>query len=110
MSPVVEHPDMISEIWYPQDDDFVNDIEGFDSTDRFVMRWSGFITVVASGSYMFQTESDDGSMLYIDGDVVVDNDGLHGARAQQGSIELTEGRHEITIAFFENGGAAVMMV
>lgn len=110
MSPVVEHPDMISEIWYPQDDDFVNDIAGFDSTDNFVMRWSGFITLTTAGEYMFQTESDDGSVLFIDHQMVVDNDGLHGTTAAQGSVTLSEGRHSITIGFFENNGGAAMMV
>eukprot|EP01052_Picozoa_sp_SAG31_P081865 SAG31_NODE_41826_length_274_cov_0.708571_1_plen_41_part_01 len=38
------------------------------------------MTVPTDGSYNFATESDDGSLLYVDGQRVVDNDGLHGTR------------------------------
>ena len=32
---------------------------------------------VDGGSYDFQVQSDDGSLLYIDGELVIDNDGNH---------------------------------
>ena len=65
-------------IWYENDGAFVQEIDGFDATDNFVMRWRGVITVPVDGHYNFATESDDGSLLYIDGQRIVDNDGIHG--------------------------------
>ena len=43
--------------------------------ERFSVRWTGYLTVPRSGSYVFATTSDDGSSLYIDDRIVVDNSG-----------------------------------
>ena len=41
----------------------------------------------------------------------MDNDGLHGAQTKQGTAELrSAGYHDITIAFFENGGGSILQV
>lgn len=60
----------------------------------------------AHGIWTFYTESDDGSRLYIDGSLVVDNGGLHGMEERSGAVQLRAGEHEIKIDFFENGGGA----
>ena len=73
-------------------------------------RWRGSIGLEVPGEYTFQTRSDDGSMLYIDREIVVDNDGVHGKRPVAGSIELSAGPHDITITFFENRGGAALEV
>ena len=44
-------------------------------------------------------------MLYIDGEVVVNNDGAHGTTEKDGSVVLTEGPHDIEITFFERGAS-----
>jgi len=53
--------------------------------------FSGLIKVSDSGLYTLGTESDDGSKLFIDGNLVVDNDGLHGAREATREINLDAG-------------------
>ena len=40
--------------------------------------WSGLIQINAAGTYTFYSPSDDGSLLYIDGGLAVNNDGQHG--------------------------------
>src|SRR5205085_2412141 len=45
---------------------------------QFALRFSGAINAPKDGSYTFWTSSDDGSRLYVDGKLVVNNDGLHG--------------------------------
>ena len=62
------------------------------------------LTVQAAGTYTFRLRSDDGSELFIDDQLVVDNDGLHGAEDVDGAIELTAGMHALRINFFEAGG------
>lgn len=67
-------------------------------------RFIGWIHIPAPGSWTFETESDDGSVLVINGETIVDNDGLHAMRRQSGTIELDEGWHEIELRYFENTG------
>ena len=72
--------------------------------DRFLMRWRGQIVVGDAGMYTFVLTSDDGSMLYVDGERVVDNDGLHGSATVEGTVRLSSGTHDITVTFFEWDG------
>ena len=95
---------------FANDAAFVADIDGFEQTDSYLMRWRGTFTADSEGFYAFSTTSDDGSMLYVDGEIIVDNDGLHGAQTREGAITLTQGDHAIVITFFENGGGAQLRV
>ena len=47
------------------------------------------------------SSSDDGSQLYIDGSLVVDNDGIHPTRSRQGRIRLGTGIHTVEIHYFQ---------
>lgn len=47
--------------------------------DHFGYIFSGLINVPEDGVYIFQTRSDDGSVLYIGNELVVNNDGSHAA-------------------------------
>ena len=107
-TPTVEHAEHNPDIDFDNDDAFVRDIEGFDAMDKYVMRWRGHFNAEQQGYYAFSTTSDDGSMLYIDGEVVVDNDGLHGPQRREGIVTLSPGQHSIVITFFENDGGAKM--
>jgi len=108
--PDVEHESHEYDIDFANDDAFVDDIPDFDVTDKYLMRWRGHFTAEEQGYYAFSTTSDDGSLLYIDGNVVVDNDGLHGSTRREGIITLSPGQHSIVITFFENNGGAQLQV
>ncbi|QPH55311.1 Hint domain-containing protein [Pontivivens ytuae] len=86
------------------------DSEG--NSNQFGIRYKGTIEIGAgdAGTYTFSTASDDGSKVFIDGVEVVDNDGLHGVRTRSGTIDLTEGTHDIEILFFENSGGESLVV
>ena len=62
------------------------------------------------GVYAFFTNSDDGSKVYIDYKLVVDNDGLHGAVEKRGVVPLKAGFHRIMVTFFEKTGGDVLKV
>ena len=47
--------------------------EGGDQLDNFVARWTGFVTVPTAGSYCFGTKADDGSRVWINNTLVMDN-------------------------------------
>ena len=79
-------------------------------TDNFGLAFSGFINVPADGQYTFYTTSDDGSSLYIDDVIVVDNDRLQGATEASGTIGLKAGLHAIKGLYFQQGGGQVFSV
>ena len=72
--------------------------------NNFGHSFSGYLQIDKEGTYEFQTSSDDGSRLFIDGFPVVDNDGLHGRQVAKGEIPLELGFHEIRLDYFERGG------
>jgi hypothetical protein len=74
--------------------------------ETFAARVTGRIDVDAGGTYTFRTHSDDGTVLMIDGERVVANDGDHGMRVRTGSIELEPGSHSVELLYFENHGVA----
>lgn len=70
----------------------------------FSIEWLGKIYVPSSGSYVFGTLSDDGSYLYLDGQLVVDNGGHHGDVYREGTAHLEEGFHDVRLLYFQEGG------
>jgi hypothetical protein len=74
----------------------------------YAFRYTGFVRAQSAGLYNFSTTSDDGSMLYIGDDLVVDNHGPHGAITVNGTIGLAAGWHRITVQYHQLGGGAVM--
>ncbi len=70
----------------------------------FGLVYEGHLQVDVSGEYQFYTQSDDGSKLYISGQLVVDNDGDHGVIEKTGNIHLGVGKHPIRLEYFNGGG------
>jgi glucose/arabinose dehydrogenase len=66
---------------------------------------TGFITAAKAGEHVFRLSSDDGSRLIIDGQVVIDHDGRHGASAKTSrGVSLMAGEHELRVEYFDSGG------
>jgi alpha-L-fucosidase len=78
--------------------------------EHFGFRYTGFIKVEKADAYTFFTDSDDGSMLSIDGKLVVNNDGLHSLQERSGAIALAPGLHAVTVDFFEQTGGHELKV
>lgn len=66
--------------------------------------WVGRFRATAGGLHTFTLASDDGSVLYVDGQLVVDNAFFQATTARSGSLELTPGEHEVVLAYFQGGG------
>ena len=86
------------------------DLSVRDQDSDFGVVFTGYIKVPATGDYTFVLGSDDGSRLYLDEKLVVDNDGLHGMREQEGTVTLTEGMHAIAVSYFEQSGKEQLQV
>ncbi|MEO6731287.1 MAG: PA14 domain-containing protein [Ferruginibacter sp.] len=86
------------------------DLSPANRLDQFGFSFSGFINVPVDGGYTFYTSSDDGSNLYIDGVLVVANDGLHNLTEKSGTIGLEAGKHVISGLFFEQAGDQIFNV
>jgi putative heme-binding domain-containing protein len=72
--------------------------------DRFALRFTGSIHIPKDGDYTFSIASDDGSRLYLDGRLAVDNDGNHGLVEKSGTLKLKAGPHAIAVTYFDSGG------
>lgn len=70
--------------------------------DHYGYIFEGLIEVPEDGVYTFATKSDDGSVLYINGEKVVDNDGSHAAISASGRIALKKGLHPYKLMYFED--------
>jgi hypothetical protein len=73
------------------------------------VRWSGRIEAPKSGSFRFQTSSNDGVRLWIDGALIIDNWTNHSTTNNNSALmTLTKNqRYAITMEFYDNTGPAV---
>ncbi|HLK62895.1 MAG TPA: Ig-like domain-containing protein, partial [Bryobacteraceae bacterium] len=74
--------------------------------DNYSVRWQGNFSF-QGGSYQFTVSSDDGSRLYIDGQLIYSNWSQHGALPVPVGATLTAGTHLIEMDYFQSQGSAV---
>lgn len=86
--------------------------------EYFNFEFNGYLFITTAGQYSFYLNSDDGSQLFIDDELVIDFDGFHGVcngDAQSttcpngwgrpsGPVNLTQGRHAVKVRFFQYTG------
>ncbi len=79
-------------------------------TDGFMARWTGYVSVPATGDYYFGTNSDDGTRVTVNGTKVMEYWSPTGAAYRYGSSIHLEGGVPvpITVDYFEVSGAASM--
>ncbi len=78
--------------------------------NNFALVLGGYIYIEKEGDYKFYTSSDDGSKLYIDDHLCVNNDGSHGLIWHSGDKALTKGWHTIKATYFNGGGGYMLNV
>ena len=66
--------------------------------------YTGYIRIDKTGMYDFFTASDDGSVLYIDDQLIVDNNGNHGMEEKGDKAVLQKGFHKIKLMYFDSAG------
>lgn len=76
----------------------------------FAIDYAGKFWIESPGLYRFRLVSDDGSMLYIDGELVADNDGVHSTTVRLASRRLAGGMHTIRVPYFQGPGNTVALM
>ena len=85
-------------------------LEPAERDKNFALVFEGYIMVPSDGIYSFYSDSDDGSKLYIDGELVVDNDFRHGMVEKSGEIALSAGLFPFRVEFYQGDGGQGLVV
>ncbi|SKC82440.1 fibronectin type III domain-containing protein [Ohtaekwangia koreensis] len=69
---------------------------------KFVFVFEGYIQIDQTGNYNFFTRSDDGSRLYLDGVLQIDNDAVKSGPVEKNKVVniTTTGKHAIRVEYF----------
>ncbi len=67
----------------------------------FAIRYTGSFSVQQAGTWKFRISSDDGAKLYVDGKVILDNDGAHPPQQKSVKVPLSAGDHDMVLEYFQ---------
>lgn len=75
-------------------------------TEWLGLIYTGYLEAPESGIYTFELMSDDGSRLFLDDELLIDNDGPHGPVTRTAQRALAAGWHRLRVEYFDmnNGG------
>lgn len=78
-------------------------------TERYIgLKFNGYIYIPETLNYTISTLSDDGSKLFIDNELVVNNDGIHWLNEAYGAVKLEKGFHKLNISYFDQIGGTTL--
>ncbi len=77
---------------------------------EFGVVFTGYINVNENANFEFSISSDDGSRLYIDDELIIDNDGNHARWEKSAGVELQAGLHKIKVSYFDVGPGSLLKV
>lgn len=89
-------------LWWGTREDAIAAIVTEKQTGGIVARWSGRLNTDTSGRHSFSLRSGDGSRLYVNGLLVVNNDGHHSMVDASGTIQLTSGWQTIVLVYYSS--------
>jgi len=79
--------------------------------DNFSIRFTGQVEALYSELYTFETTSDDGVRLFVNGELIIDNFTNHAATLDRGTIFLEAGvRYDIRLEYYERTGRAIIQL
>ena len=76
----------------------------------FAIDYNGKFWIAEPGMYSFSLLSDDGAKLYIDDQVIINNDGVHAPLEKTGAVELAGGLHRIRVSYFQGPKYQIALV
>ena len=76
----------------------------------FGFDFEGYIRIPMDGLYTFYLTTNDGGRLYIDDNILINNDGLHPMTEIYKPVALKAGLHDIEVKYFQEGGTNGLIV
>jgi len=76
--------------------------------EAFGLSFTGYIYIPVEGVYKFTLLSNDGSVLYLNKNMIVDNDGAHTSEKSSGQVALEKGYHSFQLDYFQAGGGKAL--
>lgn len=70
--------------------------------------FTGYIKVNENAAFEFSLYSDDGSRLYLDDQLIIDNDGKHARYERSAGVPLQAGLHKIRVLYFDDGPGSTL--
>ncbi len=70
----------------------------------FVLIAEGYLDIKKDQNYAFRIWSDDGSVMYLNDKILVDNDGMHGVEYKETMVYLEKGLYKLRLDFMQGGG------
>jgi hypothetical protein len=86
--------------------DFTNSFPGAKALkENYALQFTGSINIVEEAEYEFCLHSDDGSQMLLEGNLVVDNNGLHEAPVETCElVYLAAGEYMLEVRYFQASG------
>jgi alpha-L-fucosidase len=81
-------------------------ISGDLAAERVGARFEGFLAIEGAKVYEIALTSDDGSRLYVDGELAIDSDGLHSSLERRATLALGTGLHSLRLEWFNKTGGS----
>ncbi|KAK9824103.1 hypothetical protein WJX72_007756 [[Myrmecia] bisecta] len=76
-------------------------------TSQYALKFQGYINLPSGGVWTFQLNSNDGSQLFLDGTLIVDNDGyMTSMVATSATATLSAGFHDLEVDYYQRDTAA----
>ncbi len=72
-----------------------------DTNNHFAVLFETTLKVCKAEEYTFKISSDDGTKFYIDGEMLIENDGAHGPILKLATKQLEKGVHDLRLEFFD---------
>lgn len=79
---------------------FVKYFPGVNQRDMFGIIFTSTLMVSEAGCYEFHLESDDGSILWIEEHIIIDNDSLHSMKVKRDSLFLKPGNYPVKVWYY----------
>ena len=75
--------------------------------EHFSARWTGRVLPATTEAYTFRTDNDNGTRLWVDGRLIINDWTTHAPAPRFGTVQLTAGvPADIKLEFYEDGGGA----
>ncbi len=76
--------------------------------ENYAYIFTGYIEIPEDGAYTFFLTSNDGSRLFLNDELAINNDGGHGNREESVVVSLSKGYHKFVLSYFQLGGGQTL--